>query len=206
MSKTVTSIRDEKRKAGLAAKALHDAELVEYGEPRPDGTRATRPRSVGQTYDIPPIDGTYCPDKVDQAGADLVDLNRVMARFEKTGQLAELIALGMGSDNGAYDDFTAAPDFQAALDIVNKGNEQFALLSAKIRQRFNGDPVEFMAFVSDPKNIDEMETLGLLSPQAVAARKAARGDTSGVSNPPASPPATPPASPVPAGGQPASTN
>lgn len=193
---TPTTVLQDARKAGLALKALHDAELVEYGEVRPDGTRATRPRSVGQVYDIPPADGTYCPDRVDQTGADAVDLNRVMKRFEKTGQIEELIKLGAGTEAGlGYDDFTNAPDFQSAMDIYNHGREQFAKLDAKVRARFEGNAALFMEFVSDPKNIDEMELMGLLSPDATKKRQADRGNKYAAAA--ASPPSQP--SPAPGG-------
>lgn len=197
----------EARKAGLALKALHDAELVEYGEIGPNGKRPTRPRSVGQVYDIPPIDGTYCPDRVDQTGKDAVDLNRVMKRFEKTGQIEELIRLGAGTNEGlGYDDFTNAPDFQSAMDIYNHGREQFSKLDAKVRARFNGDPREFMAFVSDPKNADEMELMGLLNPEVVKARQAARSVRKDAPAASGEPQATPPASQAPGAGQAPSTN
>ncbi|AXH74193.1 MAG: internal scaffolding protein [Microviridae sp.] len=203
--KTIATIREDKRKAGLLQLAADSVKMVEYGEPGSDGKRAKRPASVGVIYDIPALDESYKEDCVDQIGADLVDLNRVMKRFEKSGELAELIKLGMGREGvGDYADFTGAPDFQAALDIVNLGKEQFSLLSAPVRERFGGDASKFMDFVSDPKNVDEMERLGLLKPDVVAARQAARNKPSSASVATGAPQATPPAS-SPAGGQPAAT-
>lgn len=198
--KTVESEFEEAGRKGKALKALHDAEIVVQG----NGLEA--PRSRGAKYDIPPTDGTYKADQVDQTGKDSVDLNRVMKRFEKTGQLAELIKLGMGSESGGfYGDFTNAPDFQEALNITIHAQEQFALLSAEVRNRFDNDPAKFLAFASDAKNVDEMETLGLLKPEVVEARQKARREgkpvpspkdvASTASVPSGSPQATPPASP-----------
>lgn len=191
MERTVQSDLEAKRAKGLALKALHDAELITTG----DGF--VRPRSVGQKYDIPPIDGTYCEDKVDQTGADSVNLNNVMKRFEKTGKLTELIALGaQGASGMRYGDFTAVPDFQSALNISIHAKEQFALLDAKVRNRFDNDPTKFLEFVGDARNLDEMEAMGLLSPDAVETRRKAR-EAAGNKGVGAEP--TPPASQPPAG-------
>lgn len=184
---------EEAREKGLALKALHDAEILQTGT-------GERPRSRGQVYDIPPDDGTYCPNKVDQTGAEALDLNLVMKRFEKTGKLAELIKLGVQSAQGGfYGDFTSAPEFQDALNITIKAQEQFAALDAKVRNRFDNDPAKFLAFVGDAKNVDEMETLGLLKPEVVEARTRARMGANIKAGAPASGQAQP-APAAPAGG------
>lgn len=167
--KTELTELEEARKGPLALKALHDAELVPFGE-----RGELRPRSRGKSYGIPPTDGTYKPCQTDQTGKDTVDLNAVMKRYEKTGKLTELIQLGMGGEGGFYGDFTDAPTFQEALNITIHAQQQFALLDAAVRERFKNDPAQFLAFVGDQKNVDEMEKMGLLKPEVVAARQAAR--------------------------------
>ena len=76
--------------------------------------------------------------------------------------------------DGRYGDFSAVPDYQQALAIVRHADEQFANLDVTVRNRFDNDPVKFLAFVEDPKNIDEVERMGLLKPEVVEARRLAR--------------------------------
>jgi len=97
------------------------------------------------------------------------DINLIMRRFEKTGVLPELIA-----KDGRFGDFSAVPDYQEALNIVKLAEEQFQALDVTLRNRFANQPSNFLAFVSDSKNIDELEKMGLLKPEVVKARFDAR--------------------------------
>lgn len=103
------------------------------------------------------------------ADAKDCDINELFRRFEKTGQLPNLIAR-----NGRYGDFSAVPDYQEACNIVNHANEQFAALDVSIRNRFENNPAKFLEFATNDKNIDELEKMGLLKPEVVEARKQAR--------------------------------
>lgn len=87
---------------------------------------------------------------------DECDINMIMKKFEKTGQLPEMI-----KNNPQYGDFTDAPDYQTALHTVMHAQEQFANLSAKVRNRFNNDPAEFLEFATNPENLKEMVKMGL---------------------------------------------
>lgn len=97
------------------------------------------------------------------------DINAIFKRFEKTGLLPNAIL-----KDGRYGDFSSVPDYQESLEIINHANEQFAMLDVEIRNRFQNSPEQFLAFVSDSKNVDELEKMGLLKPEVVAARAAAR--------------------------------
>lgn len=103
-----------------------------------------------------------------QSDAKDCDINAIFKRFERTGQLPDAIF-----QNPLYGDFSNVPDYQEALHIVRKAEEQFALLDVTIRNRFDNDPAKFLGFVQDPKNIDEMDKMGLLKPEAVKARREA---------------------------------
>ena len=92
-------------------------------------------------------------------------------RYEKTGQLPNLILR-----DGSYGDFSDAPTLEEAFQIVRKAEEQFSNLDAPIRNRFENNPVKFAEFVTNPDNIDEVERLGLLKPEAVEARNKARNE------------------------------
>jgi len=97
------------------------------------------------------------------------DINAMFKKFERTGQLPDLIA-----KNGRYGDFSAVPDYQEAVNIVRTAEEQFANLDVTLRNRFENDPTQFLAFATDNKNIDELEKMGLLKPEIVKQRADAR--------------------------------
>ncbi|QXP08268.1 MAG: internal scaffolding protein [Arizlama microvirus] len=123
-------------------------------------------------YDNRPIlasDLSFEGDKGVTKQSDLKDsdINAIFKRFEKTGQLPNMIA-----KNPAYGDFTNVPDYQDALHIVMQSNDQFANLDVNLRNRFDNDPAKFLEFATDPKNVEELAKLGLLKPEIVEARRA----------------------------------
>lgn len=60
-------------------------------------------------------------------------------------------------------DFSEFTDFQSCLEKVNRAMELFDGLPAELRAKFNNDPREFGAFVTNPGNVDECCKLGILS-------------------------------------------
>lgn len=91
-----------------------------------------------------------------QCFKDECDINNIMSKYVKTGQLPSLI-----KENPQYGDFSFPLDYQKALDLVSFADEQFSALPSGLRKKFSNDPVEFLNFVHDPSNIDEMYELGL---------------------------------------------
>lgn len=160
----VLTAYEEQRKKGLEQKKLHTAELIEYGEPHPiTGKRQTRPKSVGKTYNIPPDDGTYCPDKVDRTPGASVDINELMKKWDPSGkQFSNAIAQGITTDAGMrYDDFTDSKSLQEALNITIHAEQQFLMLPAAIRNKFENDPIKFLDYVNDEKTLEEQYALGI---------------------------------------------
>jgi len=109
------------------------------------------------------------PGVTKQADLKESDINLIFKRFEKSGQLPNMIL-----KNPTYGDYSNVPDYQESINIVRHAEEQFLNLDVQIRNRFENDPAKFLGFVNDPKNMDEMEQMGLLKPEAVAIRAAAR--------------------------------
>lgn len=91
-----------------------------------------------------------------QADAKDADINNILKRYERTGELPLMIA-----KEARYGDFSDPLDYQSALNLVKLAEEQFNALEAHIRNRFDNDPAKFLAFATDPKNLDEMVKLGL---------------------------------------------
>lgn len=110
---------------------------------------------------------TFEPSKTKQEFAEEADINRLMERYTLTGE----IPVGI---TGTYGDFSDAPDFMQAQEIVLRAQQQFAALPAKVRARFENDPAQFLAFVHDEANYGELRELGLLSKEAEARADAER--------------------------------
>lgn len=102
--------------------------------------------------------GLACQDKslARQEFRDETDINTIVERFLKTGQMPESPVVPQ------YGDFTNVYDFQSAMNAYRKGQESFDALPAKIRARFHNNPQELLEFAADPDNTDEAIKLGLL--------------------------------------------
>lgn len=89
------------------------------------------------------------------------DINGIMARFSKTGQIAHV-----NRRSPVYLDISEMSDFRDALEQVRLTGNFFNKLPAKLRNRFNNNPAEFLDFASDEANRPEMEELGLVAKAA----------------------------------------
>ena len=97
------------------------------------------------------------PTMTQQQFKDEADINRLVDRFLRTGEVPPVDGRAM------YGDFIDVPDgYQAALNAVIEAQAGFDALPSKIRQRFDNDPAELLSFLQDPKNLDEAVELGLL--------------------------------------------
>jgi len=106
---------------------------------------------------------TEGPSLTHQSMKDETDMNRIMEKWAKTGVLEH-----RNTYEGQYGDFLSAPDdYHSAMNAVLEAQEMFADLPASVRKRFANDPGLFLDFVSDPKNRDEMEELGLAETKIV---------------------------------------
>lgn len=86
---------------------------------------------------------------------DDCDINKIMARFVKTGVLDHL-----RKEPGVYD-FASADTFRDSMEIVATANSMFEALPSKIRNFFENDPANFLSFTSDPTNLPKMQEMGL---------------------------------------------
>lgn len=103
-----------------------------------------------------------------QSFKDECDINVLMKRYEKSGLMNHVLRY-----EGRYEDLPDQMDYQEALRIADAGREAFESLTGAIRARFNNDPAAFLAFVDDPRNVDEMRQMGLLDVEAAKAVAAA---------------------------------
>lgn len=87
------------------------------------------------------------------------DINFIIEKFQTTGAITHF-----NTRQPQYG-YAEAVEFREALDIVKKGQDLFASLPSSLRSRFENDPAQFLEFVQDPANGDEMVALGLREPK-----------------------------------------
>lgn len=124
-----------------------------------------------------------------QSFKDECDINTIMGRYMKSGQLDHI--------NRALPQYSNLEgiDYQESMYIVAESRTLFAELPAEVRYKFHNDPGQFLDFVHNPENKQEMATMGLLSPEAASllypATPTAPPPTATQPTPPASNPQTP---------------
>lgn len=116
--------------------------------------------------------GLECLDKTlaQQQFLEDSDINTIVRRFNLTGQLPE------GVRAPQYADFEGVFDYQTAMNAIRQAQESFNAMPADVRSRFANDPHRFVAFCSDPANLDEARRLGLAMPSPVKQSPAPAGD------------------------------
>ncbi len=103
------------------------------------------------------------PGRTRQSMRDECDINLIMAKYAKSGFIDHL------SRHGESYGFASGVSFHDAMNVVTKADSMFADLPAEARTRFHGDPAEFLDFVQDESNFDEMVELGLAKARKVPA-------------------------------------
>lgn len=94
------------------------------------------------------------PSLAVQASKDECDINVIIKKYMKTGELPEQRQM-------IYADISQFTDLRDALHLVNDAEQLFMELPAEIRRRFDNDPVKLVAFAQDPANNAEAIKLGL---------------------------------------------
>lgn len=96
--------------------------------------------------------------KTQQHMKDQVSVKRIIERHVKTG---------MWERNPAppsYGDFTNAVDYMTAKNAIAEAQSAFNELPWQLRERFDNDPANLLAYLEEPGNRDEAYGLGLLEP------------------------------------------
>lgn len=88
------------------------------------------------------------------------DINKIMEKFQKSGAISHY-----ASHAPDYGECTQA-NLQDALNIVADANTMFEELPSSIRAKFHNDAGQFLDFVQDKKNLEEMRELGLANKAA----------------------------------------
>lgn len=107
-----------------------------------------------------PSEGLTCldPSRTQGQFKDDCDINIIIDRYVKSGVPIP------PAPEAQYMDLSSMPaDFGEMCNIINKAEEAFAALPAKVRDRFDNNPTEMVKFLQDEKNKDEAIKLGLVN-------------------------------------------
>lgn len=116
------------------------------------------------------------PSMTKQSHLAECDINNILKQYRATGIVTHISAQ---ASQGMYADLPDSLDFQESLEVVRQAEAAFASLPSKVRDRFQNNAAQFLAFTQDPNNAQELVDLGLASVTA-----------------PAGPPAPPPPPPA----------
>ena len=121
------------------------------------------------------------PTMTEQSHKKACDIQNIIRQFDR-GVLWE----HLNRYPGNYEDVSHGLDYQEAVLMIQAADEMFLSLPAGLRARFSNDPGEFLDFVGNEENADEMRELGLLKPEVSPAEPVSTGgepDASGASVP-----------------------
>lgn len=96
------------------------------------------------------------PSITDQSYKKECDVNHIINKFMKTGQITHL-----ARQSGIYADVSNITDLQDSLSKIQLAQEALGSLPAKLRDRFQNDPQKMIDFINDPKNTEECIQYGL---------------------------------------------
>lgn len=141
----------------------------------------------------PVIDCSAEPSLTRQEFAEECDINFLMKRFEKTGELPPMQAAGRYLDISEFGDM----DLQRALNVLNDAEMAFASLPPEVRREFDNDGFKFVQYVeaagADPEKAERLRAWGLAKPAeqppkpqevvVVGSKEPAQGDKKGEEKP-----------------------
>ena len=107
-----------------------------------------------------------------QSFAKDADINTIMARYPNGG--VPLDAFMQGTP--VFGDFSDLHDFGSVVNRVNQAKENFMLLPADVRTRFDNDVEKLLDFINTPENEIEAVNMNLLPESMLEATFAVRPD------------------------------
>ena len=134
------------------------------------------------------------PSMTEEAHADRVDINNIMAKYLRTGIIDHVNR--HQPSYGIMDGST----YHEQMCALATANEMFMDLPAKVREKFGHDPAKFLDYVDglsdgvSPETAAELLELGMIDPSSETAQIARQGVSEDIQEPPQpAPPASPPA-------------
>ena len=108
---------------------------------------------------------------------DECDINNVVRQFAKTGHIHHL---NNSEPNYGLADSTTYHD---AMNIVVQAQQEFDAMPSEIRAKFGHSPENFLSFVENPDNAQELYDMGIINtpPETFDVSGATSGDSGGTS-------------------------
>jgi len=98
----------------------------------------------------------HLPSRAKQSFKDECDINNIMSKYMANGLIDHV-----NEHQGRYENLPDNVEFHDAMNQIRDAEEAFASLTSAIRRRFNNDPAQFLEFVLNEQNRDEIIALGL---------------------------------------------
>jgi len=118
----------------------------------------------------PVVDCSNMPDRAVQSEKKNCDINFIVSQYRRTGVLPHIAAR-----RPQFGDVSEVGDFREAVQRVEDTKRWFMTLPAKVRAKFDNDPVGLMDAMSDPTRYSELEGLGLVGEKVEAAKAELEG-------------------------------
>jgi phage internal scaffolding protein len=119
--------------------------------------------------------GPYEKSRTKQSFKAETNVNFIVERYQRTGAAEHL-----NVHQGQYGEY-AEIDYHSALNAVLSAQQMFESLPSNVRNRFDNNPGDFLAFASNGENHQEMVELGLaygdgITPSSAADEVPSSGD------------------------------
>lgn len=113
------------------------------------------PQNKYKGWPYPTVDCSKDPILTKQAEAAELDINKMISKARKGG------AIPVVNGQPWYGDVSEFGGLQDALIKIQGAEDLFAQIDPEVRLKFDNDPVKFVEFMSDPKNLDQAVDLGI---------------------------------------------
>ncbi len=102
--------------------------------------------------------GIACPEPTlaQQQFRDEADINTILERFGRTGELVVPVNVPQ------FGDYSEVTDYHTAMNMIIQAQDSFDALPAKLRAQFDNDPGRFVDFVMDESNREKAIEMGLI--------------------------------------------
>lgn len=97
------------------------------------------------------------PSRTKQAFREECDINRIMARYELTGQIEHL-----STKRPYYGDFSQFEDYQSMLNKVQVATDAFNALPSELRKELDYKPHKLFEWIQNPENRQRAVKYGLM--------------------------------------------
>lgn len=98
------------------------------------------------------------PTLTQQNFKEQCDINRIVKQYAQTGVINANTSIPLP------DEFVGITDYHTAMNLIKRSEDAFMALEPHLRERFANNPANFVDFVTNPANIDELRSMGLAYP------------------------------------------